>query len=225
MENKQTFSPTDHVPVGMSASQLGLNQPHKKSRWDKWSLIKKGLSLLICAQFIFISLVLLNVVTLKEFKPVSYKNSQGSNFTFDFYTKHGSKELRSGNKELVSKVPKDGKFPLTISISDTNVNGYNQFKVCSTGREVFSAVNDHIKQKIAVCDLLANREYRGQSVSGLVYAATFTYGKKYYAVTMSQDYSSIDLTNPAQAKQSLTRFNMDPYKEDIKRIVSSIEVK
>ena len=98
------------MQVGMSASQLGLNQP-KRDFNLKGLFIKVAMGLVVIGG-VFAALVITNVVALSEFKTVNYTNSSGTHYTFEFYSKHSSKTLNSGNTQLVSKVSKGGKFPI-----------------------------------------------------------------------------------------------------------------
>lgn len=210
------------MQVGMSASQMGYNQPKSKLfDLNPKKLILKGVVGLVVLGVIFAALVFTNIIALSEFKSTGYTNSKGTNFKLDFYTKHGSKQLNSGNKQLVSKVSKDGKFPIALSISTTDeLSGYNRAKDCASFTKVFDVQNNNLNQKISVCDF----GKQGNLPAGGVYIAGFMHNDKAHIITIGQDYGDIDLSSQSGAQQSLTRFGMDPYKADIERIISSIKV-
>lgn len=205
---------------GMSASQLGLNQPRRE-------LNVKGPLLKIIAGLVVIGgafavLVFTNIIALSEFKTVNYTNSAGGHYSFQFYAKHSNKTLSSGNTELVSKVSEDGKFPITMSIAQGPVSSMdkNGVKGC-TGPlpKVFDVQNSNLKQKISVCYFpVAN----GGPVG--VYIAAFSANDKANIVTISQDLSGTDLSSQSGAQKSLSKFGIDPYQDDIKKIVASIKV-
>lgn len=212
-------SPSGQMQAGMSASQLGLHEP--KNKFNPKQLIIKGIVGLVAIGGIFAILVVTNIIALSEFKNVGYTNSNGTSFKLDFYSKHGSKQLNSGNKQLVSKVSKDGKFPIALSISTTDeMSAYNRAKDCSSFTKVFDVQNDNLSQKISVCDF----GKQGSLPAGGVYIAGFMHNEKAHIVTIGQDYGDIDLSSQSGAQQSLSKFGMEPYKEDIERIISSIKV-
>lgn len=215
-------SQSGQMQVGMSASQMGYNLPKNKMfDVNPKQLLVKGLLVLIILCGIFTALVLTNVIALSEFKSTGYTNSKGTSFKLDFYKKHGSKQLKSGNTQLVSKVSKDGKFPIALSISTTDeLSGYNRVKDCASFTKVFDVQNNNLNQKISVCDF----GKQGQLPAGGVYIAGFMHDNKAYIITIGQDYGSIDLSSQSGARASLSRFGMVPYKADIERIVSSINV-
>lgn len=214
----------DQLRYGMSASQMGYSEPTTKffNINPKRLLIKSAIALVV-GGIIFIALVLTNVIALNEFKNTSYTNAQGTAFTLSFYTKHSTAKLGSGNTQLVSKVSKDGGFPLALSIATTGgVSGYNRIKDCSGYAKQFEVENPNLKQTIAVCELTRQAV---QGSGGAVYVAGFTSDNKSHTVTIAQDYGSTDLTSPSGARESLTRFGLEPYKADIEHILSSIKVK
>lgn len=213
---------TGLMQVGMSASQMGYNQPNSKMfDVNPKKLLVKGLIVLVVLGGIFTALVLTNVIAFSEFKSTAYINSKDTAIKIDFYTKHVSKQLQSGNTQLVSKVTKDGKFPIALSISTTEeLSSYNRVKDCASFIKVFEVQNNNLNQKISVCDI----GKQGQIPAGSVYTAGFMQDNKARIITISQDYGSIDLSSQSGAQVSLARFGMEPYKADIERIVSSIKV-
>lgn len=212
------------MQAGMSASQMGYNQPKKKLfDLNPKQLIIKGIIALVVLGGIFSALVFTNIIALSEFKTLSYTNSKGSAYKVDFYTKHGSKQLKSGNTQLVSKVSKDGKFPLAFSIANGEVSGYNRVKDCAGFTKVFDVQNNNLNQKISVCDG-SNLSSGGQNPSGGVYLAGFLHNDQVHIITMGQDYADIDLSSQSGAQESLSKFGLEPYKQDIERIISSIKV-
>lgn len=208
--------------IGLSASQLGLNQP-KNKLFDisPKQLMIRGLVALIIIGSIFTALLMTNIISFSEFKNVGYTDSKGTNYKLEYYSKHGSKQLKSGNKQLVSKVSKDGKFPIALSISTgDDMRGYNRAKDCSSFTKVFDVQNDNLDQKISICDF----GKQGQLPSGGVYIAGFLHNNKAHIIAIGQDYGDIDLSSQSGAQKSLTRFGMEPYRADIERIISSIKV-
>lgn len=208
--------------VGVSASQLGLHESKNKLLdFNPKHLIVKGLVGLMVIGVILAVLVMTNIIALSEFKNTSYTNSAGTNFKLDFYTKHSSNQLKSGNTQLVSKISKDGKFPIAVSISTTDeMSGYNRAKDCSNFTKVFEVQNSNLNQNISVCDF----GKQGNLPADSVYIAGFKHNDKAHIVTIGQDYGSIDLSSQSGAQASLAKFGMEPYRADIEKIVSSINV-
>jgi hypothetical protein len=213
-------TPEGQMQVGMSASQMGWSQLSSHRSFDIKNLVIKGVIGLIVLGGVFAGLVFTNIIALSQFKSLNYTNSKGTHFQLTFYTKHSTKQLQSGNTQLVSKVSKDDKFPLTLSISDSNENGYARAKDCASFTKVFDVQNSNLNQTISVCDF----GKQGNLPAGTVYVAGFTQNNQQYIVSIGQDYSSIDLSSQSGAQQSLSRFGLDSYQEDIKTIVSSIKV-
>ncbi len=204
----------------VSASQMGLNKPRKKLfDIDPKKLLIKGLIAFVILGGIFAALVATNVITLSEFKNISYTNSSGTHYKMKFYARHTSKQLQSGNTQLVSKLSKAGKFPINLSISNVNAEGYSKIKDCKNYTKVFDVQNSNFNQKISVCDF--GKQATNQDA--VVYVAGFTLNNQASIITIGQDYSSIDLSSQSGAQESLTKFGMQPYAEDIKTIVSSIK--
>jgi hypothetical protein len=211
----------DQMQIGMSASQMGLNQSKSKVfDFDFKKLLVKGLVALIVLGGVIAVMVFTNIIALSQFKTIDYTNSRGNHYSLMFYTKHGSKTLKSGNPELVSKVSVDGKFPITLSIASGNESGYARAKNCSGFTKVFDVQNDSLNQKISVCNLPL-----GQNVPNGVYIAGILYKNQTSIVTISQDISSTDLSGPSGAQQSLAKFGLDPYQDDITKIIASIKIK
>lgn len=209
------------MQVGMSASQLGLHEPKSKLfDFNPKQLIIKGIVALVVLGAVFTALIMTNIIALSEFKSVGYTNTKGTSFNLDFYSKHGSKRLNSGNKQLVSKVSKDGKFPIALSISTDETSSYNRAKDCASFTKVFDVQNNNLNQKISVCDF----GKQGNLPAGGVYIAGFMHNDKAHIVTIGQDYGDINPSSQSGAEESLTRFGMEPYKADIERIISSIKV-
>jgi hypothetical protein len=211
-----------YVQVGMSANQMGYNQPKSKLfDVNPKQLFIKAVMVLGILSGIFAALVFTNVVALSEFKNVGYTNSKGISFKLDFYSKHSSKKLSSGNKQLVSKVSKYGKFPVVLSISTTDeTSAYNRTKDCTGFTKAFDVQNNNLNQKISVC----NFGKQGSLSASGVYIAGFIHNNKLHIITISQDYWGANLSSQSGAQESLTRFGMEPYKADIERIVSSIKI-
>ncbi len=211
---------TDQIQVGVSASQLGLSQSANVPRPSTKKIILIASSTIGAIVVLFTVLSLTGVIAFSEFRTVSYANSTGSKFKLQFYSKHSVTTLESGQKQLISRVSNDGAFPLTLSIAHASSNGYNSIRSCTGLVKVFDIQNVQLDRKIAVCDFGA----RGNLPSGSVYVAGIEHDSQAYIITISQDYSSINISNSAAAQESLTRFGLDPYQDDIKRIIASVQV-
>lgn len=242
-----TLNPTSVYPeptsgqiqVGMSASQLGLHEPKSKLfDFNPKQLIIKGLVGLVIVGGIFTALVMTNIITLSEFKTLSYTSSGGTHYKLDFYTKHSSKQLKSGNTMLVSKVSKYGKYPVALSIhtGDSSALNINGIKTCSgPWPKAMDVQNNNINQTIAVCYMPLSQKDAPVGV----YVAGFEYNNQAHIVTIAQDLGDFDVSSQSGAKDFLTKFDLssqsgaidfltkfgiEPYKADIERIVSSIKV-
>lgn len=222
-QNLFPHHPTSQMQADISASQLGLNESRGKlfkftpKQLIIWGII--GLAILGC---IVTALILTNSVALSEFKTVNYANSKGTNYELSFYSKHSTRQLDSGNTQLVSKVSKNGKFPVVLSISTSDgVSAYNRVKDCTGFAKVFDVKVTSLNRTIPVCDL----SKQGQLPGGGIYIAGFMHDEKAQIITISQDYGDVDLSSQSGAKESLEKCGMDPYRQDIENIVSSIEVR
>ncbi len=237
MQNQQqepTSNPANIYPeptaqsqmqVGMSASQLGLHDPKNKFfNFNPKQLIIKGSLLLLAFGGIFAILTMTNIITLSEFKTLNYENN-GENYSLKFYSKHSSKTTKSGVNQLVSKISKGGKFPMNLSISGGNngLSGYDLLKDCARFSKVIDIQNSNLNQKISVCDAVGGKS-GSQNGEGKVYIAGFTHSDKVHIITISQDYSDIDLSSQSGGQESLTKFGLNVYEEDIKAIISSIKM-
>lgn len=210
----------------MSASQMGLNyHEHKFFDFNAKKLFIKILVFLLLAGGVFAGLVFANVVSIGRFKTISYDNNKGGNYSLKFYKKYSTKEMESGTRQLVSKTSKDNKFPLVFMITKApSASVYDRLKNCTGFRKIFDAQNDNLGQKISVCDIVLDKS-RTKIVKGTqngVYIAGFTQDDISHIITISQDYSDIDLSNRDAAQEALTKFGLDAYEKDIKTIISSI---
>lgn len=223
LENNNPVSAPNEIQYGVSASQMAINKPKRSLlAFITKRLLVKALVVLVVLLGIFTALVLTNIIVLSEFKSTSYSNSDGTDFKLDFYAKHSTKQLKGGNNQLVSKVSKDGKFPIAISITtDSGLRGYQSAKDCAASTKAFDVQNNALDQKISVCDISGTT---GLDASDGVYIAGFTSGDKAHLITIAQDLGDIDLSSQSGAQESLEKFGMTPYRKDIERIVSSIMV-
>lgn len=213
---------SDQMQVGMSASQMGWSQSQSKSSdFNLKNVLIKGLFGLGVLGVVFAILVFTNIIALSKFKTIDYANSSGTHYSLQFYSKHTTKTLKSGNTSLVSKVSEGGKYPLTLSIASGSESGYARAKDCSGSgfTKVFDVQNNNLNQKISVCNFSL-----GQSASNGVYIAGILYNNQTSIVTISQDLSGVDLSSQSGAQQSLSKFGLDSYQDDIKKIVASIKV-
>lgn len=208
--------------VGISASQMGYNQP-KNKLFDisPRQLIVKGLIVLVVLGGIFTALIMTNIIALSEFKNIDYTTSNGAKLKLDFYSKHGTKQGENATTNLVSKVPREGNFPIKLSISELEgMETYNRTKDCSTHRKVTNAQNTNLNQNLSVCDFRRPND----SFTDGVYVSVFKHNEKSYMVTITNDLDKIDLTSQNNAKESLSKMGLKPYKTDIEKILSSIKV-
>src|ERR1035437_6440607 len=215
--NQPTFPADTQMQGGMSASQMGLNQPNNKLfDFNLKTLIIKGVVGFVVLGGIFAVLVATNIIALSQFKTVEYTNSSGTHYNLTFYTKHGTKTLSSDNTALVSKVSEGGKYPLTLSIANSDASGYARLKDCDSVSlsKAFDVQNNNLNQKIAVCSIPLS-----QSVPYGVYVAGILYNSQESIVTISQDLSGVDLSSQSGAQQSITKFGLGPYQDDITKIL------
>ncbi|QQS18041.1 hypothetical protein IPL68_05345 [Candidatus Saccharibacteria bacterium] len=209
------------MQVGMSASQMGYNEPKNKLLdFNPTKLITKAVVGFVALGGILAVLVATNIIPLSQFKTIEYVNSKGIHYRLNFYTKHSTKTISAGNTQLVSKVSKGGKFPLTLSIANGDESWYSRVKNCGSYTKVFDVQNDNLDQKISVCNLPL-----GQNTPAGVYVAGILYNNQTSIVTFSQDLSGTDLSSPSGAQQSLAKFGLDPYQDDIRKITASIKVR
>lgn len=221
--SQSSLAANDRMQVGASASQMGLDQPrHSLFGFITKRLLIKGVAILVGAGVVFAILVLTNVIALSRFKTIDYTNSHGTHYKLEFYTKHSSKKLQSGNTQLVSKVSNDGKFPIVLSIDAGTASGYSRAKNCAGFTEVLDVQNSNLNQTISVCDF--GKQVGSRLPAGTVYIAGFIYNNQYNITTIAQDYSGINLSSQSAAQQALAEFGLDSYQDDIKAILSSIKV-
>ncbi|HEU0266731.1 MAG TPA: hypothetical protein VFQ70_03830 [Candidatus Saccharimonadaceae bacterium] len=209
------------MQAGMSASQMGWNRP-KISSFNFKKLLVKSIATLVVLGGVFVALVFTNIIPINRFETVHYTSSGGASYSLSFYTDHTKKTLQSGTTELVSKVSKDGKFPLTLSIqsgplADLNQNG---IKTCDGPLpKAFDVYNDKLNQQISVCYLpVPNDAPPG------VYVMGFAANGQANIVTISQDISGTGVSSRSSALKSASEVGIGTYQGDIKQIVASIVV-
>lgn len=244
IENGQNsdYFPTKEQAVDepfYSESSMNNQQPSQNNSFDnslrpanKRPGIKKiaisAFIILFVFSAIIASVIFFNVVSFvgpddaniqlspKEFKTVSYVNSDDTHFQLSFYSNYRIKKVESDNKQLVSlasNVSKDDKYPISLSISNSDKKSYDLYKNCPTYDKVLDVNSVSLNQVISVCDI-----YQGR-----IFMASISENNKYYLVSIGQDYSKADLLEPNKGQESLTRFGLGPYKDDIKNIVASIK--
>jgi hypothetical protein len=208
----------------IQADNLGGQTTIKKGPHLKRLVITITISLTVLAG-VFIALILTNTITLGKFKTIDYTSSQGTRYSLLFYAKHkhATKTLNSGETyiQLISKVSESGKFPLTLSIATGPASNMdkNGIKDCSGPLpKAFDTYNNNLNQTISVC------AFRLQNGSAGVYVAGFAYNNKANIITISQDTSGVNLSSKSAAQRSVDEFGMEPYQNDIKKILSSIKV-
>lgn len=215
--------PDNQKQVGISASQMGWNQSESSdSKLNIKKLIVKCILGLVALGGIFVALIFTNIIALSQFKTISYVNSGGTRYSLLFYTKYATKTLKSGNTQLVSRVSEEGKYPLVLSIVSGSISGLdkNGIKTCSGPLpKVFDVQNNNLGKQISVCSA---PPLNGTPIG--VYVAGFAADNKANIITISQDLSGEDLSSQSAAQESLSKFGLDAYQDDIKQIIASIKV-
>lgn len=211
------------MQVGMSASQLGLQQVSGNK--SNFSIKKLVVGLLITVAIVSAAVAVLsatNVIALTRFKTVDYTNAAGTQFNLKFYSKHSTKILASDSKSLVSEVSNDGKFPLALSIVTGQQSAYAKVKDCSGSgfSKKFDVQNSNFNQTISVCSVSS-----GSGYPSVLYIAGVLYNNQSHIIVIGQDPASMDLTSKTKAQQALSKFGLDVYQDDIKTILSSLKIK
>ena len=204
----------------VSASQMGVNGPMKEHSTINMRRLAIRIVIGVAALLIiFAVLVLTNIIPLKEFKTTSYTTSSGTNYSLLFYSKNTTKTSKSGSTELISKVSKDGKFPIIFSLSSTAGEvGYNKLKECSGYTKVGEVENKNLNKTIAICDLTPE----GAGEDG-VYVAAFLSDGQSQVIAIGQDYGEVGTTTADGAQEALKKFGLKPYISDIEKIIGSIK--
>lgn len=213
-------SPGDQIQVGVSASQMGLSQSIGKNKITPRKLITICVVILVVLGGILTGLIFTNIIVFSRFKVIDYTNLSGSRYSLAYYTKHTTKTLKSGNTELVSKVSEGNKYPIVLSIANGDSSGYAKARNCSGFTKVFDVQNNNLNQIISVCNFSL-----GLNSPNSVYIAGFQVGSQTSIVTISQDLSGVDLSSQTGAQQSLLKFGLGPYQDDIKQIIASIKIR
>jgi len=204
----------------VSASQMGVNGPMKEHSTINMRRLAIRIVIGVAALLIiFAVLVLTNIIPLKEFKTTSYTTSKGTKYSLLFYSKNTTKTSKSGSTELISKVSKDGKFPIILSLSSTaGETGYNKLKECSGYKKVGEVENKNLNKTIAICDFTPE----GTGEDG-VYAAAFLMDGQSQVIAIGQDYGELGATTADGAQEALKKFGLKPYMSDIEKIIGSIK--
>jgi hypothetical protein len=171
-------------------------------------------------------LIIPNIPAFKTFESTTYTNAKGARYQLEFYRKHTTSKLQSesGNTQLVSKVSRQDKLPITVSIaSGDGASAYNELKSCGEYNKLFVVQNDNLKQKITVCDLQSSQVVSSQDTSNTVYVAAFLTKNRTNVITIAQDYSKVNLSDAAAAQAAKATFGLQPYTNDIKTIIASIK--
>jgi hypothetical protein len=219
MMQEDPFKPDEPGTTPWAAMPMG------KKKITRKKLLLFGIPVLVLAVSLLAVLYMGNVISLGEFKSIRYENNKGDNYKLSFYGRYRVNKLQSGQNQLVSKVVKDGKFPVTMLISSGEDNGaYDKFKGCTGYTQVFSTRNEPLSQDIAVCSSLVSGTATSEARDS-VYVAAFRHENVTHLITISQDLSEANITNKATADAALKKFGLGPYNEDLKKIVGSIQVK
>jgi len=219
--DSQPTPTASHPYLGVSASQLGMNGPSKEKFFSNPKRMIAGLVItLLAISIAFAILLATHIIVLSEFKTIHFTNSKGTNYSLNFYTNYKVSTL-TGTKSpvLLSKVSKDGKFPLELTITTSDASGYSRLENCANFTKVFDVKNDKLGQNIAVCDAL-----NGKGGGLVIYIAGFLKDDHLQTMTFTQDTNGADTSSQAAAQKSLAKFGMTPYQNDIKKIISSIDV-
>ena len=219
-QQSQAQSASPEANTIVSASQMGVNGPMKEHSTINMRRLAIRIVIGVAALLIiFAVLVLTNIIPLKEFKTTSYTTSKGTKYSLLFYAKNNTKTSNSGSTQLVSKVSKDGKFPIIFSLSSTaGETGYNKLKECSGYKKVGEVENKNLNKTIAICDLTPE----GAGEDG-VYAAAFLSDGQSQVIAIGQDYGEVSTTTADGAQEALKKFGLKPYVSDIEKIIGSIK--
>jgi hypothetical protein len=219
-QQSQTQSASPEANTIVSASQMGVNGPMKEHSTINMRRLAIRIVIGVAALLIiFAVLVLTNIIPLKEFKTTSYTTSKGTKYSLLFYAKNNTKTSNSESTQLVSKVSKDGKFPIIFSLSSTaGETGYNKLKECSGYKKVGEVENKNLNKTIAICDLTPE----GAGEDG-VYVAAFLSDGQSQVIAIGQDYGEVGTTTADGAQEALKKFGLKPYISDIEKIIGSIK--
>lgn len=214
--NKQVLASATRSELGPSYARGGFSRVSSKR------LLLTALPVLGLLLIIFVVLVWTNVIVFSKFKTMTYTDAQGTDYSLQFYAKHGTRNTQSGAVQLVSKVSEGGKFPLTLSIETAPKSEYARIHNCANGtKKAFQVLNPALNQQINICG--APSPLTGTSEM-IAYEAGFTANGKTHIVTISQNYSGVDLSGATSAQASLTKFGLEPYKVDVQRILAFLTV-
>lgn len=210
--------PAGTFPVGVSASQMGINGP--KRGFSSRSLIK-ALLIVVVLGGIVAALIVTNIIPLKTMQRTTYTSTDGTQYSLLFYAKHSTTTTKSGATQLVSKLLRDGNYPVNLLISTADDNTYSSLHTCTRQgfSKAFEVQNNALHQTIVVCNVSL-----GQSAPEGVYIAGATHNNKTSIITISQDLSGLDLSSASGAQKSLAKFGLDPYQDDIKSILASLSI-
>lgn len=205
----------------LSASQMGYTQP--QSKIHNINIKRLALRLLIILSLLLLVLFVLiqkNIIAFSEFKRVNYISTNADSYSFDFYAKHTSSKLKSGNTQLISKQSKEGRLPLTLSIvSVEDISSYSKLQNCNGYKKVSDVHNTYLDQVISICNFA-----KSSSEPHAVYIAGFTDNDRVHVITVSQDTRSLSLSDLKDPNNSLSKFGIEIYLDDIERIITSLEL-
>lgn len=191
-QQPSSYSPPTPTSTKYNASPNQMNTPSPNKSFGPKDLLIKVTVALIVVGGIFTALVLTGTIAFNEFKTVNYISATGGHYSFDFYTKHTTETLKSGSTALVSKVSKNNKPPIKLSISTGSASEINKngLKNCTSPvSKLFDIQNRNLNQTISVCSVLL----QGGGPSG-VYLAGILNNDQTSIITFSQDLSNIDLS-------------------------------
>ena len=205
--------------AGLSGNKIGWGQP--KDKVLPFSGKKAVIGAVVGLAVLGVAVAVLsftNILPLNRFKTVSFTDRNGSHYRLAFYAKHKNTTLKDGTPALESKVSAGGKFPILVVISATNEAGYSRLSACTGMRKVLDVQNSPLKQTIAVCNLGTTN----QRLPDVVYVAGIKQGDRASVITISQDYSSINVSSASNAQQSIDKFGLEPYQDDIESMLATV---
>ena len=213
-------SSKEEMHYGESASQMGINQTKKEYNYK--GLIIKLIIAIVILVIIYFVLVFTNIIPSSKFKSITYTNKEGTKYHLLFYSKYVKRLSSTGNNQLVSKVSEGGKFPLALLISSGPLGNLdnNGIKDCSGSfPRAFYVKNNSLGQNLSVCAF-----HDPSDPNDSIYIVGFASNNQAHIITISQDYSAINLSSQSGAQKSLSMFGLSPYRDDIGQIIASIIV-
>lgn len=229
-QQPQTAQPAQpYVPPTnpiVSSSEMPEEKEPKERNYKQWALLA-GAGLILLGM-LFGLLVGLKVITFGTFKTITYTNNDAK-YKLQFYSKYitdkATNDEDDNGTKLISKYSRDDKAPITLYIAKSPISSgtanYDRFKNCPTKQSKIDTVyNKYLDTDIALCDLGST----SQEQKDAMYAAVAKDTSSTYFILIMQD---LDFENGLKDKESaqklLENSGMTVYRDDIKKIVGSIQ--